>query len=132
RQNERDPRLSTAALAAGRLACARQATASEPYLFAFGLQDVAGQVEGLRGARAGLSRRLRAAATGAPDRDKLAPLLAAITEGSRELDRLAAADLAGDRMAVEAGLARFDDRVAAERERSRRLGLGDCLVRPAA
>ncbi|HYI17722.1 MAG TPA: hypothetical protein VD836_03390, partial [Solirubrobacteraceae bacterium] len=46
RQNERDPRLSTAALAAGRLACARQATASEPYLFAFGLQDVAGQVEG--------------------------------------------------------------------------------------
>ena len=116
----RDPRLSPAALTAARAACARQAAASEPYLFAFGLQDVAGQADGLAAARADLARRLRAAATGADDRRRIAPLLAAIAAGSRELDRLAAADLAGDRDAVEAGVARFDDRTAAERERSRR------------
>ena len=128
----RDPRLSPAVLSAGKAACARQATASEPYLFAFGLQDVVGQADGLIAARADLARRLRRAAAGADDRRRLAPLLAAIAAGSRELGRLAAADLAGDRAAVEAGVARFDDRTAAEQERSRRLGLGDCLVRPAA
>jgi hypothetical protein len=123
--------LSPAATEAARAACGRQVDRSTPYVFAFGLQDVAGQVEGLVSVRDALGRELRAGAPGAGDRRALAPLLTAIAAGSRELERLATADLAGDRADVARRVARFDDRTAAEREVSRRLGLGDCLVRPA-
>jgi hypothetical protein len=126
-----DPRLGGAALAAGRAACARQAADSDPYLFGFGMQDVVGQADGLIAARGALARRLRATAHGEADRRRLEPLLDAIAAGSRQLAALAAADVAGDRAAVEARVARFDDRTEPERAASRRLGLGDCLVRPA-
>lgn len=127
----RDPRLEGAVLAAAQAACRRQAEASEPYLFAFGMQDVVGQAEGIVAARDGLARRLRAAAGDDVDRRKLRPLLGAIAAGSRELGVIAAADLAGDHDTVAAHVARFDARTGPERAASRRLGLGDCLVRPA-
>jgi hypothetical protein len=95
------------------------------------MQDVVGQAEGLIAARTALAGRLRAAASGAADRRRLGPLLRAIAAGSRELGALAAADVEGDRTAVAARVARFDGRTAPERAASRRLGLGDCLVRPA-
>jgi hypothetical protein len=126
-----DPELAGGVLAAARAACERQVADSEPYLFGFGMQDVVGQAEGLIAARTALAGRLRAAASGAADRDRLGPLLRAIAAGSRELGALAAADVAGDRAAVAARVARFDERTAPERAASRRLGLGDCLVRPA-
>ena len=127
----RDPRLSGQALAAARDACRSQARESDPFMFGFGMQDVVGQVEGLVGARAALADRL--AATGDPiDREKLRPLVAAVREGSRELLRVAAADAAGDHAAVAARVARLDAGTEPERAISRRLGLGECLVRPAA
>jgi hypothetical protein len=125
----RDPRLSGTALTAGLDACARQVRDSDPYLFGFGLQDVAGQAEGLIAVRAALAERLTAAARDGIDRDKLRPLLDAIADGSRELVRLARA--AGDQATVDALVARFDARTEPERAIARRLGLGDCLVRPA-
>ena len=67
----RDPRLEGAALAAAQAACRRQAAASEPYLFAFGMQDVVGQAEGIVAARDGLARSLRAAAGDDVDLRKL-------------------------------------------------------------
>jgi hypothetical protein len=111
------------------VACARQARESDPYLFGFGLQDVVGQAEGLVAVRAALAERLVAAARDDVDRDKLRPLLAAIRDGSGQLVRIARA--AGDQAAVDAFVARFDARTGPERASARRLGLGDCLVRPA-
>ena len=112
-------------------AAGSQARESDPFMFGFGMQDVVGQVEGLVGARAALADRL--AATGDPiDREKLRPLVAAVREGSRELLRVAAADAAGDHAAVAARVARLDAGTEPERAISRRLGLGECLVRPAA
>ena len=125
-----DPRLEGAVLAAAQAACRRQAEASDPYLFGFGMQDVVGQAEGLVAARDELARRLRAAAADEIDRRKLAPLLDAIAAGSRELGAIAAADLAGDHDAVAERVARFGERTEPERAASRRLGLGDCLVSP--
>ena len=125
-----DPRLEGAVLAAAQAACRRQAEASDPYLFGFGMQDVVGQAEGLVAARDELARRLRAAAADEIDRHKLAPLLDAIAAGSRELGAIAAADLAGDHDAVAGRAARFGERTEPERAASRRLGLGDCLVSP--
>ncbi|MET0684213.1 MAG: hypothetical protein ABW060_02805 [Solirubrobacteraceae bacterium] len=125
-----DPRLEGALLAAAQAACRRQAEASDPYLFGFGMQDVVGQAEGLVAARDALARSLRAAAADDVDRRKLAPLLDAIEAGSRELGAIAAADLAGDHDAVAARAARFHERTEPERAASRRLGLGDCLVSP--
>jgi len=126
-----DPRLAGAALTAAQDACRRQARASEPYLFAFGLQDVAGQAEGLVAARSGLARRLRGAAGAAADRRRVAPLLTALATGNRELRLLGAAGVAGVGAAVEARVGRFEGRTHPGRAAARRLGLGDCLVRPA-
>ena len=120
-----------ALLATARAACEGQVSESEPYLFAFGMQDVVGQVDGLLAARATLAQRLRAAAADEIDRRKLRPLLDALAEGDRALAGIAAEDIAGERAAVAARVARLDERTAAERAASRRLGLGDCLVRPA-
>jgi hypothetical protein len=125
----REPRLTGPALAGARVACARQARESDPYLFGFGLQDVVGQAEGLVAVRAALAERLVAAARDDVDRDKLRPRLAAIRDGSGQLVRIARA--AGDQAAVDAFVARFDARTGPERASARRLGLGDCLVRPA-
>jgi hypothetical protein len=125
-----DPRLEGPVLAAAQAACRRQAEASDPYLFGFGMQDVVGQAEGLVAARDELARRLRTAAADEIDRRKLAPLLAAIAAGSRALGAIAAADLAGDPDAVAERVARFGERTEPERAASRRLGLGDCLVSP--
>jgi hypothetical protein len=127
----RDPRLAGPALAAAREACTRQLRDSEPYLFGFGMQDVVGQAEGLIAARTALAERIGAAGD-AIDRAKARPLLDAVDDGNRELARMARADAAGDGAAVAALVARFDDRTAPERALSRRLGLGDCLARPAA
>ena len=102
-------------LAAAQAACRRQAEASDPYLFGFGMQDVVGQAEGLVAARDELARRLRAAAADEIDRRKLAPLLDAIAAGSRELGAIAAADLAGDHDAVAERVARFGERTEPER-----------------
>jgi hypothetical protein len=128
----RVPRLAGPALAAARDACARQVRDSEPYLFGFGMQDVIGQAEGLIAARQAFAQRLRAAARDDIDRTKARPLLDAVDDGNRELARLARADAAGDHAGVAALVARFDDRTEAERAAGRRLGLGDCLARPAA
>ena len=114
-----------------RSACARQVADSDPYMFGFGMQDTVGYAEGLIGVRATFIRRAGRAAGDAVDRDKLAPLLAAVRAGNAALTRLAAADVAGDTAAVAAGVARFDARTEPERAISRRLGLGDCLARPA-
>jgi hypothetical protein len=127
----RDPRLSERALVAARAACRDQVRASDPFMFGFGMQDVIGQAEGLVGTRAALMDRL--AAAGDPiDRRKLQPLIAAVRDGSRELARIGSADATGDHAAVADRVARFDARTAPERAISRRLGLGECLVRPAA
>jgi hypothetical protein len=126
-----DPQLAGEALAGAQDACRRQVRASDPYLFGFGMQDVIGQAEGLIAARAALAERLVASARDDIDRDKLRPLLEAVARGSRELARMARADAADDHAAVAALVAGFDARTGRERAISRRLGLGDCLVRPA-
>lgn len=126
-----DPRLTGAALSAARSACARQVADSDPYMFGFGMQDTVGYAEGLIGVRAAFIRRAGRAAGDSVNRDKLAPLLAAVRAGNAALTRLAAADVSGDTAAVAAGVARFDARTEPERAISRRLGLGDCLARPA-
>jgi hypothetical protein len=123
----RDPRLAGPVLAAAQDACRRQLRESDPYLFGFGMQDVVGQAEGLIAVRTAFAERLGAAARDDIDRDKLRPLLDAVEAGSRELARMAAAE-PGE---VAALVARFDARTEPERAISRRLGLGDCLVRPA-
>jgi hypothetical protein len=127
----RDPRLSGPAIASARAACARQVEESDPYLFGFGIQDVVGGAEGLIAVRAALARRLAGAARNGFDRRKLRPLVRAIAAGNRELARLATADAAGDHRAAATLVARFDARTEPERAVARRLGLGDCLVRPA-
>ena len=126
-----DPGLSEPALAAARAACARQVADSDPYMFAFGMQDVGGGAEGLIVARSALARRLARAAHDELDPRKLRPLVRAVAAGSRALARLAAAEAAGDRAAVAGLLARLDERTEPERALARRLDLGDCLVRPA-
>jgi hypothetical protein len=127
----RDPQLAGPVLAAARDACTRQLRESDPYLFGFGMQDVIGQAEGLIAARTAFAERLVAFARDDIDRDKLRPLLEAVERGSRELARMARADAAGDHAAVAELVGRFDARTGPERAISRRLGLGDCLVRPA-
>jgi hypothetical protein len=129
---QRDPRLEGPVLAAARDACGRQARASEPYLFGFGMQDVVGQAEGVIAARTAFAEGLRAAARDDIDRAKARPLLRAIDDGNHALADVARADAAGDHAAVTALVARFDERTEPERAISRRLGLGDCLARPAA
>ena len=104
----RDPRLSEPALAAARAACRRQVADSDPYMFAFGLQDVLGGAEGLFAARSALARRLAGSARDTFDRRKLRPLVRAIGAGNRELARLAAAEAAGDDEAVTGIVARLD------------------------
>jgi hypothetical protein len=128
----RDPRLTDATLAAATDACRRQLRDSAQYLFGFGMQDVAGQTQGLIAARAALARRLLASTRDAVDRRKLRPLVAAIAAGSRALRRLAASPPPADLRALAARIARLDKRTAPERAISRRLGLGDCLARPQA
>jgi hypothetical protein len=123
----RDPQLAGPVLEAARDACVRQLRDSDPYLFGFGMQDVAGQVEGLIAARAAFAERLVGAARDDIDRAKLRPLLEAVENGSRELARLPGADAAE----VPGLVARFDAGTEPERAISRRLGLGDCLARPA-
>ena len=126
----RDPRLSESTLAAARGACAAQQRASDPYLFGFGLQDVVGQAEGLIAARSDLAVRL--ARTGdAIDRVKLHALTEAIAGGTREFVRLGAADARSDHELVAEIVARLDARTEPERAIAQRLGLGDCLARPA-
>jgi hypothetical protein len=127
----RDARLTGAALSAARGACARQVADSDPYMFGFGMQDTVGYAEGLIDVREAFIRRAGGAAGDAVDREKLAPLLAAVRAGNAELARLAAAEVRGNTAAVAAGVARFDARTEPERAISRRLGLGDCLARPA-
>ena len=131
RKRARDPRLAGTLLATARAACQVQVSESEPYLFAFGMQDVVGQVDGLLGARATLAQQLRSAAAGKIERRKLRPLLDALAEGDRVLAGIATAQVARDRAAVAARVARLDQHTESERAASRRLGLGDCLVRPA-
>jgi hypothetical protein len=126
----RDPTLSEAAVAAARPVCARQAAASDPYLFGFGMQDVIGAAEGLVAARAALARGLAGSAQDSFDRRKLRPLLGAVAEGNRRLARLAAAEAAGDHARAAALVARFGAQAESERALARRLGLGDCLVHP--
>ena len=128
---QRDPALAGALLAAAREACARQSRESDPYLFAFGLQDVVGQAEGLIAVRSAFALRVVDLASDDIDRAKLRPLADAIDDGNAELARMAGADAAGDAAGVSAVVARFDARTAPERAISRRLGLGDCLARPA-
>jgi hypothetical protein len=127
----RDPRLSEPALSAARSACARQVADSDPYMFGFGMQDVIGGAEGLIAARAALTRRLVRSAQDVFDRRKLQQLVKAVGEGNRELARLAAAEAAGDRAAAAGLVARLDAHTQPERALAQRLGLGDCLVRPA-
>ena len=127
-----DPRLSAAALGAARDACAQQLRASEPYMFGFGMQDVVGQAEGLIAARRELIARLRRASDDVTDRGKLGPLVAAVGAGNAELLRLAAAGAVRGGDLIAARVARLDERTETERAVSRRLGLGDCLARPAA
>jgi hypothetical protein len=126
-----DPRLTGKALASAQDACRRQLRDSDPYMFGFGMQDVAGQAQGLIAARATLTRRLPASAADAVDRRKLRPLIEAVAAGNHELVRLVAADQTGDLATVATHVARFDARTEPERAISRRLGLGDCLARPA-
>jgi hypothetical protein len=128
-ERARDPRLASQTLAAAKDACRRQLRDSDPYMFGFGMQDVAGQAQGLITARSALIRRLIASAD-AVDRRKLRPLIDAITAGNDELVRLAAADPTGDLATVAERAARLDARTEPERAISRRLGLGDCLARP--
>jgi hypothetical protein len=127
----RNPRLTGRALESARDACRRQLHDSDPYLFAFGMQDISGQTQGLIAARVALTRRLQASAADAVDRRKLRPLLVAITAGNRELRRLAARPAAADVATLSERVARLDERTEPERAISRRLGLGDCLARPA-
>jgi hypothetical protein len=127
----RDPRLTADTLASAGDACRRQLRDSEPYMFAFGTQDVAGQAEGLIGARTALARRLRASAADAIDRRKLRQLIAAIAAGNHELQRLAAGRPSPDLSTLRRRNARLDARTEPERAIGRRLGLGDCLARPA-
>jgi hypothetical protein len=127
----RDPRLTRRSLASAADACRRQVRDSQPYLFGFGLQDVRGQTEGLIAARVALSRRLIASAADAIDRRKLRTLVAAIADGNHELQRLANSPPAGDLATLAARVARLDARTKPERAISRRLGLGDCVARPA-
>jgi hypothetical protein len=130
-ERARDPRLAGPPLAAAQDACRRQLRDSDPYLFGFGMQDVAGQAHGLIAARAALGRGLLAAAADAIDHRKLQPLVDAIAAGNHELDRLAASGPSSDPATVAAQTARFAKHVERERALSRRLGLGDCLARPA-
>ena len=96
-------------------------------MFGFGMQDVvrpgAGPDRRSRGARA----RASLATADAIDRRKLRPLVAAIAAGNHELVRLASARPRDDRQARRP----LDARTEPERAISRRLGLGDCLARPA-
>jgi len=131
RARVRDPLLTDTTLAAAKAACQRQLRDSEPYMFGFGMQDAVGQAEGLIIARETLGRALPAAAADAVDGRKLRPLVDAIAAGNRELVRLGTEDLLGDVAAVAKRVARLDARTEPERAISRRLGLGDCLARPA-
>ena len=72
-----------------------------------------------------------AAATDEVDGRKLRPLVDAIAAGNRELVRLGSEDLLGDVAAVAKRVSRLDARTEPERAISRRLGLGECLARPA-
>jgi hypothetical protein len=127
----REPLLTGETLAGAKAACERQLRDSEPYLFGFGMQDLVGQAQGLLAARAELARGLLASAADAVDRRKLRPLIQAIAAGDHELVRLATTDPTGDLTTVARHVARFDARTEPERAISRRLGLGDCLARPA-
>ena len=66
------------------------------------------------------------------ERGKLRPLVDAIGASNRALARIGAADAVGDAATVAARVASFDERTEPERAITRRLGLGDCLARPAA
>ena len=125
----RNPRLTGEALAAAQDACELQLHDSDPYMFGFGMQDVIGQAQGLLAARAALARRLPAG--DAVDRRKLRPLIEAVAAGDDELVRLASARQTSDLATIARRTARFDARTEPERAISRRLGLGDCLARPA-
>ena len=127
-ERARDPRLTGAALTTARNACERQIHDSDPYMFGFGMQDVVGQAQGLIAARSELARALTAAAADAVDQHKLRPLVRAIAAGNHELVRLASGY---DLTTVAKRTARFDARTEPERAISRRLGLGECLARPA-
>ena len=129
-ERARDP-LAGETLAAAQRACALQLRDAEPYMFGFGMQDVVGQAQGLIAARETLARALLASAADAADRRKLQPLVEAVAAGNHELVRLGSADYAGDVATVAKGAARFDSHTEPERAISRRLGLGDCLARPA-
>jgi hypothetical protein len=129
-ERARDPRLTGTPLTAARDACRRQLRDSDPYLFGFGLQDMAGQAHGLIAARAALGRALLASASDAIDRHKLQPLVDAIAAGNHELGRLAASSPSSDPATVAERTARFATHVERERALSRRLGLGDCLAQP--
>lgn len=100
-------------------------------MFGFGMQDVPGQTQGLIAARAALARRPRASAADTIDRHKLRPLIAAIAVGDHELQRLAASPPSADLATLAHRTARLNARTEPERAISRRLGLGDCLARPA-
>jgi len=128
----RNPRLTGRTLTTAADACRRQLRDSDPYMFGFGMQDVVGQTQGLIAARTALASRLLAAATDAIDRRKLRPLAAAVAAGNVELRRLAARPPSADLATLARRIARLDARTARERAISRRLGLGDCLARPAA
>ncbi len=127
----RNPRLTGEALAAAQDACELQLHDSDPYMFGFGMQDVIGQAQGLLAARAALARRLPESAADAVDRHKLRPLIEAVAAGDDELVRLASARQTSDLATIARRTARFDARTEPERAISRRLGLGDCLARPA-
>jgi len=131
RERAHEPRLTGETLAAAQDACERQLHDSDPYMFGFGMQDVIGQAQGLLAARATLARRLPASATDAVDRRKLRPLIEAVAAGNHELVRLASARQTSDLATIARRAARFDKRTEPERAISRRLGLGDCLARPA-
>ena len=128
----RNPLLTGEALAAAQDACELQLHDSDPYMFGFGMQDVIGQAQGLLAARAALARRLPGSAADAvADRHKLRPLIEAVAAGDDELVRLASARQTSDLATIARRTARFDARTEPERAISRRLGLGDCLARPA-
>jgi hypothetical protein len=120
-----EPALSGLTLAAARPLCARFARQADPY--EFGMQDPAGQADGLLAARTAAVSRLPGAARDEIDRRKLQPLLRAVRAGNGFLARMRRAAVAGDAEGAEASLRRYDARLRREQRLARGLGLGDCL-----